>query len=324
MIRCTVAIPTYNREDMIRGTLESVLRQDIDDLEILVIDDQSRDRVLEIAASYEDPRLRIIRNDENVGLFGNFNRCIELARGPLLRILCNDDRLTEGCLRREVEFLEENPNVSLLFSRGQRVTREGVSLGIVGDHFRRGIYRSREAVTAILWFFAHYGINPITLPSGVLMRTSACSRAGRFDESMSMDGDLDYYLRLLRWGELGVMDAIGCEISIHEEQMSSVLKNDPAIIEEHFAVAEKNAEYLKDAGIRDRIDDQLSAWALLDSYKLRWNGEQERARSYRELARQHCPHRWRLLAAAVRWIWLRIMLKMFRLRRIPARPGMIA
>ena len=324
MVRCTVAIPTYNREDMIRGALESVFVQDMDDLEILVIDDQSQDNVLEIAASYGDPRLQIIRNDENLGIFGNFNRCIELARGPFLRILCNDDRLIEGCLRREVEFMEDNPDVSLLFSRGRRLTREGVSLGIVGNHFPKGIYRSREAVTAILWFFAHYGFNPITLPSGVLMRASACHRAGRFDESMLMDGDFDYYLRMLMWGELGVMDAIGCEISIHEEQMSSVLKDNPDITEEHFAVAEKNADYLRDAGTWDRINEQLSAWALLDSYKLRWNGKQERAHSYRELARRNCPNRGRLLAAVVRCVWLRTMLKLLKIRRIPAKPRIIA
>jgi len=305
---------------MIHGVLESVFMQDIDGLEILVVDDRSQDNVLDIVAGYSDPRLRIIRNDENVGIFGNFNRCIDLARGPFLRILCNDDRLTEGCLKREVEFLEDNPDVSVLFSKGRRITREGVSLGIVGNHFPEGIYRSREAVTAILWFFAHYGFNPITLPSGVLMRTSACHKTGRFDESMMMDGDFDYYLRMLSWGELGVMDAIGCEIAIHEEQMSSMLKGNPDIIREHFSVAGKNAEYLRNAGTWNRINAQLSAWALLESFKLRWNGEQSNARSYRELARHYCPHRGRLLAGALRCLWLRTMFKLFRFRHIPTEP----
>ena len=320
MVRCTVAIPTFNREDMIRGTLESVLSQDMDGLEILVVDDQSKDRVFEVAASYKDPRLRLIRNEKNVGLFGNFNRCIEFARGPFLRILCNDDRLTKDCLKREVELMEANPNVSLLFFKGHRFTKGGVSLGLVGDHFPEGIYDSREAVPAILWFFAHYGINPITLPSGVLMRKSACAAAGRFDESMLMDGDIDYFLRILKWGDLAVMNEIGCEISIHEEQASSILRGISAIIQEHFTVAERRAECLRDKGTFNRINEQFSALSFLFALRLQWSGRHEEARSHRELARRYCPNRGRLLLAMVRCVRLRTMLNFFGIRRIPTKP----
>lgn len=324
MVRCTVAIPTYNREDMIRGTLESVLAQDIHDLEILVVDDQSKDRVFEIAVSYKDSRLRVVRNETNVGLFGNFNRCVELSSGPLLRILCNDDRLAKDCLRRELEVMEANPEISLLFSKGLRFTKAGVPLGPVGDHFRPGLYDGREAVHAILWFLAHYGINPMTLPSGVLMRKSACAEAGWFDESMRMDGDLDYFLRVIERGDLAVLDDVGCTISIHEQQMSSVLNGDPAIVQEHFTVARRHAECLAGRGSLSRINEQLSALAFLFALHQRWNGRTQQALAHREMAFRHCPSRVRLLLAVVRLIGLRAMLKGLGVRRVPARPRSLA
>src|SRR4051794_31293108 len=81
---CTIAIPVYNREDLVRGAIESALQHQQADLEILVIDNCSTDRTAEVARSYEDPRLRVVVNDSNLGLFGNFNRCLELATGKYI------------------------------------------------------------------------------------------------------------------------------------------------------------------------------------------------------------------------------------------------
>jgi glycosyltransferase involved in cell wall biosynthesis len=311
-----VAIPTYNRQEMIRGTLESALAQELDGLEILVIDDQSTDRVLEIAASYDDPRLRVIRNERNLGLFGNFNRCVELSRGALVRILCNDDRLTKGSIKREVELMEANPGVALLFSRGERVSGTGIRLGVVGDHFQQGIYNGRNGAHAILWFYAHYGINPVTLPSGVLMRRSACLEAGRFDESMRMNGDIDYFLRLLEHGDLAVLDAVACEISIHERQMSSILEGEVALVEENFTLAERHADLLHNGASGERIIRQFAALAFLFSLRLRRQGRLQEARAHRQLARRFCPSHIHLYEAAARCLGLRAGLKYFGFRSI--------
>jgi glycosyltransferase involved in cell wall biosynthesis len=317
IVRCTVAIPTFNRDDMIRGTLESVLDQEFSDLEILVVDDQSTDRVFEIAASYSDPRLRVTRNEKNLGLFGNFNRCLELARGQFVRILCNDDRLTRNCIKREVEFMEADPTLSLLVSQGRRVSRTGVPLGIVGDHFPAGVYDGRAAVNGILWFFAHYGINPVTLPSGVLMRRSACLQAGGFDESMRMDGDIEYFLRILEWGNLRAVDEIGCEISVHNEQVSSNLDGDVRIFQENFTLVNRHRESLKKTGTLDRITEQFSALALCLAVQLMAKGRLAEARAHRDLALRSCSNHIRLLPAAIRCLGFRTMLRYFGLRRLP-------
>lgn len=320
MVRCTVAIPTYNREDMIRSTLESVLNEHMSELEILIVDDQSKDRVVEVASTYDDPRLRIIVNERNMGLFGNFNRCVELSSAPLLRILCNDDRLTKERLGKEVEFMEANPNVSLLFSKGLRVTKAGKPMGTVGDHFPPGIYDGRDAISAILEFFAHTGINPVTLPSGVTMRKSACLAAGRFDESMFMDGDIDYFLRILRHGDLAVMDDIGCEILIHEQQVSSSLEGNAAILEENFRLAERHSEQLKAQGLFERIIDQFSALAWLFAVRLSLHGRWSEARAHRDLTAHYRVSRIRLFIAVLRTLSRRVVLKYGGVRRIRIAP----
>lgn len=316
----TVAIPAYNREVMIRGAIETALMQDVPGLEILVIDDHSTDRSFEVASSYTDPRLLVVRNETNQGLFGNFNRCVELAHGKYVRILCNDDRLTPGCLAREIAVMDRHPSVALLFSKGQRVSGRGVPIGPVGDHFPPGIYPGNDAVFGILWFFAHYGINPVTLPSGVLMRASACREAGRFDQRMLMNGDIDYFLRLLEYGDLAVVGDVGCEITVHDDQMSSRLSGNPAIIEENFSLVERHAKALEARGVHRRLVEQFAGLGLLASYHLRRHGRHEEARTFREVADRHCGSKPRLYLAAARCLWYRTLLKRLGVRRLQVEP----
>src|SRR5688572_5713153 len=92
----SVCIPTYNYAHLIADAIESVLRQTERDLELVVIDDCSTDDTEQVAARYaDDPRFRFVRNPCNLGLFGNFNRCFELAEGEFVKVLCADDWLHE-------------------------------------------------------------------------------------------------------------------------------------------------------------------------------------------------------------------------------------
>jgi glycosyltransferase involved in cell wall biosynthesis len=315
--RCTVAIPTFNRQDMIRRTLDSALDQDLEGLEVLVVDDHSTDRVFEIAESYSDRRVRVVRNAANIGLFANFNRCIELARSPLVRILCNDDRLTKNSLTREVELMEANENVALVVSRGLRVSVEGATLGVVGNHIPPGVYAGQEATNTILWFFAHYGINPITLPSGVLMRKSACMLAGGFDQTMRMNGDIDCFLRILQRGDLALLEDVGCLISVHPDQVSSALNGDKGIFEENFTLVKRHENALRVEGTFERVGDQFSAVAFCVGLRLWFANRREEARAHVAVALRHCSNRFRLAGAIIRCVLLRVMLDRFGIRTIP-------
>lgn len=112
----SICIPAYNRADMIGKAIESALAQTFTGIEVLVVDNASTDATGEVVARYHDPRLRYVRNPANLGLFGNFNRCIELARGKYIHILHSDDyidsRFTETC----VAFFASHPEVAMTFS----------------------------------------------------------------------------------------------------------------------------------------------------------------------------------------------------------------
>ena len=98
----TICIPAYNQEAFIGECIRSALEQSHPNLDILVVDDCSTDRTLEIARSFRDRRLTVLRNDSNLGLAGNWNRVVHLARGDYVKLLCGDDVLYPYCVERQV------------------------------------------------------------------------------------------------------------------------------------------------------------------------------------------------------------------------------
>src|SRR5678816_3967583 len=87
-----------------------------------------------------DPRARILRNERNVGLFANFNRCLDEARGQFVRILCSDDVLEPGTLDDELAVMTSDPEMALLSTRGLRISAEGEVLGLQAAALPQGRY----------------------------------------------------------------------------------------------------------------------------------------------------------------------------------------
>jgi len=111
MPRVSIGLPVYNGEKYLALALDSLLRQDFDDFELIVCDNASQDRSDEICRSYaaKDPRIRYYRNDANIGAGPNYNRVFALARGEFFKWMAHDDICLPGFLRRCVETIKSAP-----------------------------------------------------------------------------------------------------------------------------------------------------------------------------------------------------------------------
>ncbi len=87
----SVIIPTYNSEQYLSQAIASALNQTYYNLEVIVVDDASRDGTLQVASSFQDKRLKIIENQENLGVSGARNRGLKAARGNWIALLDSDD-----------------------------------------------------------------------------------------------------------------------------------------------------------------------------------------------------------------------------------------
>ncbi len=111
----SVLMPAYNREKYIGEAIESVLVQTYTHWELIIVDDGSRDSTAEIVKSYQakDSRIILYQFPENKGIPYARNQCLELAKGEYLANLDSDDIALPDRLEKQVQFMEENPEVGI-------------------------------------------------------------------------------------------------------------------------------------------------------------------------------------------------------------------
>ena len=125
----SVIIPVYKVENYIAATVQSVLDQTYENFELLIIDDGSPDRSVEICQQFTDPRIRIIRQ-ENRGVAAARNTGIRHAQGEYIALLDADDIWVPQKLEKHVEHLDNSPEVGVSFCRSAFIDQEGKPLGI--------------------------------------------------------------------------------------------------------------------------------------------------------------------------------------------------
>lgn len=121
-IQATIAIPTYRRSDLLRRALESALAQTAGKgSEVLVVENPAeglrpdeRSAAERLCTEFRCQRLRYVRNESNLGMVGNWNRCLELARGEWLVILHDDDWLSPRYLEVTLGLAMANPALRLI------------------------------------------------------------------------------------------------------------------------------------------------------------------------------------------------------------------
>lgn len=129
MVKVSVVVPVYNVEAYIAETIESILRQTYVDLELIIVDDASQDRSIEICQQFKDPRIKIIRQ-HNRGLAGARNTGIRHAKGEYIALLDSDDLWLPEKLETHVNHLNLNPNVGVSYCPSAFIDEFSKPLGI--------------------------------------------------------------------------------------------------------------------------------------------------------------------------------------------------
>jgi len=109
----------YNCERYIKESMDSMLSQDFEDFEIVVCDDGSKDRTLEMLKCYEEKwpdKVVVIQNEKNKGLNATLNSCIAVARGEYLARQDADDLSCPKRIRMQLDFLKKNPGIDFVSS----------------------------------------------------------------------------------------------------------------------------------------------------------------------------------------------------------------
>lgn len=221
--KISVCIPTYNASDLLRRAVNSVLNQNFEGLEILIIDDHSNSSNWEKTYDWykKEDRVKLIRNDVNLGL-ENWNRCIELSKGDYILILHHDDEMLPGMIQKTVSFLDNNPGVGLVHTNGYNIADHGKSLLRITQN-KAILKAGTEALLKSL-------TNHNYICSSVVVRRE-CYGTGFITDNPSPD--LEMYARIARDYDLGHISEplVKCYIRFDSSGNQILLKEDPDSIE---------------------------------------------------------------------------------------------
>ncbi len=123
--KVTVFIPVYNREQYIGDAIKSILAQTFSDFEILLVDDGSTDSSTDKIRSFSDPRIRLVCNEENLGIPRTRNRGVELARGEYMAMLDSDDLAYPHRLEKQIAFLDSHQEFAQIGSWCRMMDAQG-------------------------------------------------------------------------------------------------------------------------------------------------------------------------------------------------------
>ena len=113
--KVSVLMPVYNtKEEYLREAIESILNQTFRDFEFLIIDDGSTNGAQAVIKSYQDERIRFVQNETNLGIFKTRNKLCAMARGEYVATFDSDDISLPTRLEKEVAYLDEHPDVSVV------------------------------------------------------------------------------------------------------------------------------------------------------------------------------------------------------------------
>jgi len=183
--KVTVLMSVYNGEKYLREAVDSILGQTFKDFEFLIINDGSTDKTGEILKSYNDPRIKIINNEKNIGLTKSLNTGLRLARGEYIARQDADDISLPTRLEKELKFLEQNSNVALVGTDYLFINEKGKVFHVV-----RCLNGRRKLKEKLLEGnqFGH---------GSVMMRKECIHRVGTYREEFRFAQDYDFYLRLV-------------------------------------------------------------------------------------------------------------------------------
>lgn len=214
----SVCIPVYNCERYIGATIKSVLDQTFKNFELVILNNCSTDRTLDIIRQYMDPRIRVIENETNIGAEGNWNKALSEARGKFVKILCADDLLYPNCLERQLAVFEDpyNEGVALVCCGRDIINEQGNKIMNRNFKGQSGRLLGYQAIKKTI----RAGTNRIGEPTAVLFRADVLTNSGQFNASIPYIIDLDLWCRMLLHGDLYIIPESLCVFRVSSNSWS--------------------------------------------------------------------------------------------------------
>ena len=183
-------MPVYNIEQYVARAISSILEQTYQNLELLVIDDCSKDLTLEKITQYKDPRIKLIKNNKNMGISISLNKGIHASKGKYIARMDGDDISLPDRIEKQCNFMEENPQIGIL-GTGYYVIDEN------GGRKKAFIYPTENI--EIRWKLLTGPVFPH--PTAMVRKKVLLKNDILYSENLLTAQDYDLWIRLMNYTE---------------------------------------------------------------------------------------------------------------------------
>jgi len=231
--RVTVLTCVYNGLPYLKEAIDSTLNQSYQDFEYLIIDDASPDEnVIKLIESYNDSRIRLVRNKKNLGVSNTINKALSLITTKYVVRIDQDDINLPNRIEQQIDYLEKNPTIDIVCSWEKTIDSSGKKI--------RNWKRTLDNYGSFLGYVL-IGICPIWHPS-IAFKTKVIIEAGGFDESYLRAEDFEVTTRLaLQRYNAAIVPEFHLLQRQHNSSQSSEFKNIQASVTQtiHFEAMSK-------------------------------------------------------------------------------------
>jgi glycosyltransferase involved in cell wall biosynthesis len=238
--KISVCLPTYNRAHYLRETIASMLAQTVTDFELIVADNCSTDTTAQMVAAFQDPRIRYVRNEENIGHYRNMDRALALARGAYVCIIHDDDVYAPEFLARESEMLDRHRNVGMVHCAVYVVNPDRRRLRL------HRVSRRTRVAHGVSEFIRYLGGHDVCC-STVMCRREVWMRAGAFEHRL-MCADWLMWLNIALCTDVAYLATPLVDMRVHGSSMTSTM--DPMRWYDEFVeLTEKAIDRMRELGV---------------------------------------------------------------------------
>ncbi len=250
--KVSIILPTYNRTQVIKRAINSVLNQSYSNFELIIIDDGSTDNTAEVIKSFNDERIQFIRNDNNRGQAIARNIGLKRAKGSYIAFLDSDDVWHKDYLEKQIETLSNMPDeYGLVYCKCRRLNNSKITF------LPPTLIKEEDIKEQLIK-------ENFTTLQAILLKRGCLEKCGYLDERMTALEDWDFFIRLsdicrfkyndevlvdMYASRDGVNNNIADRIAAREhilDKNSDTFKDYPETLASHFYTLAVEYAFLKD------------------------------------------------------------------------------
>ncbi|MBQ9359837.1 MAG: glycosyltransferase family 2 protein [Lachnospiraceae bacterium] len=254
-MKLSVIMPVFNtKEEFLQASVKSILQQSFSDFEFIIVDDGSYEGCLDCVKEFKDPRIKIIRNEKNLGVSVSSNRALEIAEGEYIARMDSDDIAMPDRFRLQIDYMDNHPEVVVCGTACERVGD-----GHIYTFLKNNIPR---AIICIRLLSGNINLaNPTTMIRGSVLHDNNL----KYDENIKYALDYALWTDCAGYGDIKVIPRILLRYREHDGQVSKAYRAEQKNCDHYVRMkqvkmlgadfsTEEQEEFLKLYDFNDKID----------------------------------------------------------------------